>query len=167
MSTMAILEWIENSWIGLLVRESLYGFPIVVAIHILGLIFSVGTVVWFDLRLLGVSMKRVPVSEMYRYLGPVLIAGFAIMFISGLMIFTGYATNAYDNVYFRFKLLAILAAGLNALFYHRVTERTIASWNDAAKPPLPARMAGLISITMWALVIMAGRMMSYTLFSAP
>ena len=123
-----------------------------------------GTLVWFDLRLLGLNMPRCPVSEMYRRLMPLTLVGFAIMFISGGMLFAGYATAAYGNTYFRIKAAALLAAGLNALIYHRVTERRIAQWNDAAKPPLPARAAGLISIVVWTIVILAGRMMAYTLY---
>jgi hypothetical protein len=69
-------------------------------------------------------------------------------------------------VYFRVKLAAIVLAGANALVYHLVTERHIAHWNDAARPPMPARLAGVISIVVWTIVIMAGRMMSYTMFSS-
>ena len=61
-----LLEWLEATSIGLLVRESVWGFPIVVAIHIMGLMLSVGLLVWFDLRLLGASMRGHRASAMYR-----------------------------------------------------------------------------------------------------
>jgi len=165
MTILGVCEWLESTAIGVLVRESLYGFQILAAIHILGLTVSVGTLVWFDLRLAGVSMPRCPVSALYRRLMPWTLVGFGVMFLSGLLLFTGFATRAYGNVYFRLKLAAIVLAGVNALVYHLVTERRIAHWNDAARPPLPARFAGVISIVVWALVIMAGRMMSYTMFN--
>jgi len=164
-SILHACEWLENTQLGVLVRESLYGFPILAAIHILGLTVSVGTLIWFDLRLAGVSMPRCPVSSLYRRLMPWTLAGFIIMFVSGAMLFTGFATKAYGNVYFRVKLAAIVLAGANALLYHLVTERRIADWNDAARPPMAARAAGVISIVVWTIVIMAGRMMSYTMFS--
>ena len=164
MSILGVCEWLESTAPGVLVRESLYGFQIVAAIHILGLTISVGTLLWFDLRLAGVSMPRCPVSSLYRRLMPWTFVGFAVMFISGALLFTGFATKAYGNVYFQIKLAAIVLAGVNALVYHFVTERRIARWNDAARPPVPARLAGVISIVMWTIVIMAGRMMSYTIF---
>ena len=164
MSILSICEWLENTPVGFLVRESLYGFPILAAIHILGLTVSVGTLVWFDLRLAGVSMPRCPVSSLYRRLIPWTLVGFGVMFISGVLLFTGFATKAYGNVYFRIKLTAIVLAGVNALFYHRLTERHIAHWNDDARPPMPARLAGVISIVVWIIAIVAGRMMSYTMF---
>jgi uncharacterized protein DUF6644 len=167
MSVLQWCQWIENTPVGLLARESLYGFQILVAIHILGLTVSVGTLVWFDLRLLGVSMPRCPVSEVYRRLMPWMLSGFTVMLASGAMLFSGFATKAYGSVYFRLKVLAIVLAGANALFYHLKTERRIAEWNEAVRPPTAARRAGLISMALWAAVILAGRMMSYTIFSAP
>lgn len=164
MSILSVCEWLESTQVGVLVRESLYGFPILAAIHILGLTVSVGTLVWFDLRLAGISMPRCPVSSLYRRLIPWTLAGFGLMFLSGLLLFTGFATKAYGNVYFRIKLTAIVLAGVNALVYHRTIERRIARWNDAARPPMPARLAGVISIIVWTIAIMAGRMMSYTMF---
>ena len=86
------------------------------------------------------------------------------MFTSGALLFVGFATKAYANMYFRIKLSAIVFAGINALVYHLVTERQIARWNDAARPPAAVRLAGIISIVVWASVVMAGRMMSYTMF---
>jgi hypothetical protein len=161
---MDIAVWLETTPIAILVRESLYGFAAVVAVHILGLTLSVGTVIWFDLRLLGVSMRGIPVSVLYRRLMPWIVTGFAIMFISGGMLLASFATNAYGNVYFRIKMVGLVVAGANAFFYHRVTERRIAGWDEARTPPLPARTAGLISIAIWAIVILSGRMMSYTMF---
>src|SRR5688572_16653693 len=117
-----MLEYLENTPIGILVRESSWGFQITVAIHILALTLSVGIVIWFDLRLLGVSMRCCPVSDLYRRLMPLALGGFVLMFVSGTMLFIGYATAAYGNLYFRIKAGALLLAGVNALFYHLVTE---------------------------------------------
>lgn len=165
MSLLDFFTWLEETQIGAFVRESSWGFQALVAVHILGLIFSVGVIVWFDLRLLGVSMPRVPVSVVYRRLAPIALTGFAVMVASGGVLLIGYATSAYKNVPARIKLAALLIAAVNAIVYHTVTERRIATWNDDARPPLPARMAGLISVALWAVVILAGRMMAYTLYS--
>ena len=160
-----LCEQIEATALGVFVRESLWGFPILVAIHIITLVFSVGIVVWLDLRLLGVSMTGVPVSRVYRRLMPLAFVGFAIMAVSGVTLFTGFATSAYKNPYFRAKLIALLVAGLNAFVYHTSVERRISLWDRSPRPPAAARMAGLISILAWTTVILAGRMMSYTLYT--
>lgn len=164
MSLLEIAQWLEATAIARWVQESLYGFALVVAVHILGLTVSVGTLIWFDLRLLGVSMLRIPVSQLYRRLMPWTLSGFAVMFVSGAILLSAYATAAYGNLYFRIKAAALLLAGVNAFVYHRVTERQISRWDEARRPSVPARMAGLVSIVVWAVVILAGRMMSYTMF---
>ena len=164
-SLFHLCEQIEATSLGVWVRESIWGFPSLVAIHIIGLVFSAGIVVWLDLRLLGISMTGVPVSRVYRRLMPLAFLGFAVMIVSGSTILTGFATSAYKNPYFRVKLAALILAGLNALVYHTNVERRIASWDRLPTPPLPARMAGIISIAAWATVILAGRMMAYTLYT--
>ena len=61
-------------------------------------------------------------------------------------------------------MVALVLAGVNAGVYHLVTERQIARWDHLRRPPVAAQRAGLISILMWTAVIIAGRMMSYTMF---
>jgi multidrug transporter EmrE-like cation transporter len=161
---LSIAESLEQTQIALLVRESLWGFQVTVGLHILGMILSVGTIVWMDLRLLGVSMRRVPVSVAYRQLMPWAGAGFVVMMVTGSMLLMAYATNAYENPYFRAKVLALALAGANALVYHATIERRIDQWDGLPRPPLPARMAGLFSILLWAGVVLAGRMTAYTLY---
>src|SRR5688500_20326170 len=85
MTLHRAFAWLEATSLGVLVRESAWGFPILVAFHLMGIMLSVGTLVWFDLRLLGVSMTGVRASLMYRRLMPWMFTGFAIMFISGFM----------------------------------------------------------------------------------
>ena len=71
--------------------------------------------------------------------------------------------TAYDNVYFRIKYRDG-AGRVNALVYHRYTERRIVEWDDRRSPPTRRAIAGLVSICVWCAVIVAGRMMSYTMF---
>lgn len=165
MSMLEICQWLESTPAGVLARESPWGFQIIVAIHILGLAVSVGTVVWFDLRLLGLTMPGARVSRVYRQLMPWAFTGFAIMFGSGSLLLAGFATRAYGNLFFRIKVVALVLAGVNALAYHLVTERQLPQWDEAMRPPLAARAAGLISIVLWATVILGGRMTAYTMYS--
>ena len=57
MDLLSAAEWLETTAAAVMVRESLWGFPILVAIHLFGLILSAGIVIWFDLRLLGISRR--------------------------------------------------------------------------------------------------------------
>jgi hypothetical protein len=161
---LEMLQWLETTRLAELVSQSLYGFPVLVAFHLLGLGLSVGMLLWVDLRLIGVVMRDVPASELYRRLAPWMLSGFTVMFVSGGMLFAGYATAAAGNTWFRLKLVALCIAAVNALVYHVWTERRLRHVPDDRAVPLGARTAGIVSIAVWAVVVFAGRMMSYTMF---
>ena len=161
---MQVLGWLEQTGIAVQIREYVWGLPILVAVHMIGLTGSVGTLIWFDLRLLGLGIGNCPVSRLYRTLKPWMLASFAVMIASGGLMFTAYATLAVEDIFFWTKMAAISVAGVNALAYHLVTKRGIADWDDAKLPPLPAQMAGLVSIIAWIIVILSGRMMAYTMY---
>ncbi|MGH9783447.1 MAG: DUF6644 family protein, partial [Terriglobia bacterium] len=105
---MEILQWLEETRIGVLVQEDPWLFPILVSIHILGLTLSVGTLVWFDLRLLGFGIRNCSVSRLYRRLMPWMLGSFFVMVASGSMLFIGFATLAYPNIYFRIKVAGLV-----------------------------------------------------------
>lgn len=164
MTLTDTLQWLQSTRVAELVTQSLYGFQIVVGLHLLGLGLSVGLLVWVDLRLLGKVMRDVPASEVYRRLAPWMLAGFVVMFVSGGLLFVGYANAAYENMWFRIKVAALGMAAVNAALYHLITERRVQQWEAKPTPPIGARIAGLVSIAIWMVVVFAGRMMSYTMF---
>ena len=158
-----LLEWLEGTAFASIARESLYGFQVLVALHLLGLIFSVGLLLWVDLRMLGFAIPQQPLTAVYRSLAKWFIAGFGLMFLTGAALFAGFATSAYGNTFFRIKLAIILLAGINAVVFHALLKRLPAE-ADSSRPPPSARLAGTLSIVFWLSVIFCGRMMSYTLF---
>ncbi len=60
-----IFEYIDATRSSTALRESLYVFPIVEGLHVVSLAFSVGLVMWFDLRLAGWILKDQPVSAVF------------------------------------------------------------------------------------------------------
>jgi hypothetical protein len=164
MTVPEALQWLEALRVAIWIRESAYGFSLVVAIHILSLALSVGTLVWVDLRLLGVAMRQTAIADVYRGLAPWFLAGFGLMLVSGASLFAAYATAAYGNVFFRVKMAVLALASVNALVFHFVSERSAQRWAGAARLPTAARAAGGLSLACWLVVIVAGRLMSYTIF---
>jgi hypothetical protein len=151
-----------DSSVGAGIRQSIYVFPIIEGIHLLGIALSVGTLCWFDLRLLGLALRDEPVSKVWKQVMPLALAGFIVMFISGVLLFWAEAATAYHSIHFWLKLAFIAMAGVNAAIFELKTHTGIASWDKDARPPFPARMAGLLSLVFWTLVIVTGRTMAYT-----
>lgn len=156
--------WLEATSPAIFARESPYGFQILVSIHLLGLIFSVGTLLWLDLRLAGFALRNTGIAELNRRLFPWFAAGFVAMFGSGLVIFAGFATSAYPNLFFRIKLAAMGLAGINAWLFHRMLGGEPRAWDRDPLPPASIRTTGMLSLALWIIVIVCGRMMSYTMF---
>ncbi|MEQ1760280.1 MAG: DUF6644 family protein [Vicinamibacterales bacterium] len=156
-------QWLEATGIGTAVRESSLLFPLVLGTHLLALGISVGTTAIWDLRLLGVTLKQEPVSEVMGQLLPWSMAGFAGMFISGALLFSSEATYVFDSPWFLLKIACLMLAGVNALVYHLTIERRIHEWDRQVRPPGAARLAGAMSLTLWTVVIIAGRTTAYSL----
>ena len=159
----ALLQTLQETALGTWVREGSYSFQAVATVHVLSLMLSVGMLIWFDFRLIGVLTSG-RVATGYRRLIPWATVGFVLMFVTGAVLFVGYATEAYKNGYFRLKMVSIVLAGVNALVYHLFTEKKVAQWENGVPPLSAARVAGYASLVLWATVIICGRMMSYTIF---
>jgi hypothetical protein len=153
----------DSSWsTGL--HESRYAYDIIESIHVWALALFFGLAVMFDLRLLGWTMRTVPVSEVARRLLPWTIAGFVIMVISGSLLFSAIPLRSYQNIFFRFKMLMILLAGLNVWIFHSGVYRRVSTWDVDAVPPKAARIAGALSLALWISIVLSGRMIAYNWF---
>lgn len=161
MSLYAVCQWLQNTEWGTGIRESTLLFPIIETAHVLGLSLSVGTVALLDLRLLGLGLKREPVSQVMGQLMPWSLSGFAIMFISGVLLFWSQAIKAYDSIFFRIKMLLLLFTLVNALVFQFTVYRSMADWDQAPVTPFRARLTGGISLALWIGIIAAGRTMAY------
>jgi hypothetical protein len=161
MSISQFCQWLQDTPWGTGIRESTWVFPIVEGTHAIGIAFSVGILLIMDLRLAGVLMRREPVSQVSNQLMPWSLGGFAVMFITGLLLFWSQAMKAYGSIFFRIKLVLLVLAAINALVFELTLRRSIVAWDTAEKPPFGARLAGILGIVLWAGVIAAGRTMAY------
>ena len=161
-----ILQWchrLQDTTFATSLRESGYFYPLIEGSHVLGLALSVGTVMWFDLRLAGVAWKKSPVSAVFSQLRPIMLTGFGIMFVTGALLFSARASEAFSSSYFRIKMALLVLGGLNLALFHVTIDRRRAEWDMDDPPPLGARVAGVVSLFLWFAVIAAGRIMAYNL----
>jgi hypothetical protein len=161
MSVLQFCEWLASTQGSIALHESRYVFLIVLTVHVLTLALFVGTAVMIDLRFLGVTLSRVPVSEVVSRLLPWTVGGLIVMVISGALLFYSAPLVRYHNVFFRFKMVALVLAILNAGVFHATVYRRVADWDRDPVPPRRVRVAGGVSLVLWALIITAGRMMAY------
>ena len=143
------------------VRESLWLFPVIEIVHLLGMAALVGTIAAFDLRLLGWVLQRVRVTELAGRLFPWAWAGFAVQVVTGAMLFSSEAVKMVANPAFQVKMFLIFLAGVHAMVFHRTIYRDVAAWDECAVLPAGAKVAGLVSIVLWVGVVAAGRFIGF------
>lgn len=158
---LAICKWLEQTWLGSSVRESLWLFPAIETVHLLGMITVVGTATVFDLRLLGWALRRERVSVVGRRLLPWTWAAFAVQVVTGVALFLSEAVKIYTNPAFRLKMALIVLAGLQALVFHKVVCRNVATWDEGVALPLMAKISGFISMLLWFGIVAAGRFIGF------
>lgn len=162
--TSLLAKWcryLYDSKVGAGIRESIWVFPIIEGTHLLGIALSVGMLCWFDFRLLGLALRDQPVSKVWNQVMPVAFVGFAIMFVSGILLFWAEAFTAFHSVHFWIKIALLVLAGANALRFETTAHRNMDEWDTAPVPPLSARMTGAISLILWMAIIITGRTMAY------
>ena len=153
----------EQPW-SIALRESLFVWPLLESAHVLTLMLFVGTTTMLDLRLLGVSFRRVPASEFTGRLLPWTRVSFGLMAITGLLLFYSSPVRYYQNIFFRVKVVLLVAAGLNIWFFHSRAHRRVQAWDLTWPPPRAARVAAVVSLVAWTGVVVTGRMVAYNWF---
>ena len=162
MSLGNICHTIETSSLVAAMQHWSILLPGVKTLHVLAMVTLVGSITTFDLRLLGVVMRRLPVSRVAKRFLPCTWAAFGVMIVTGPLIFAAAAESKYCfNPAFRIKLVLILLAGLNMSVFHLTIYRSVSSWDDAPVPPLRAKLAGALSALLWAGVTIAARWISF------
>lgn len=153
--------WLKDTAYGTLVRDSLWVYPFFEIVHLMGLALLVGSIAMTDLRLIGLS-RQLPVTLTAKHLLPWTWVGFALIVVSGLSLFAGFATDYYVNTAFRIKVVLIAVAGVNAFLFHMRVYKNVASWDADTAPPFAAKAFAVVSITLWFSIIAAGRLIAYT-----
>jgi len=157
-------EWLATTRGSIALHESLYMYPLVESVHVLTLCLFVGLAAILDLRLLCLTLRRVPVSEVAAKLLPFMAAGFVVMVVTGSLLFYAIPVRSFHNVFFRAKMIMLVLAGVNAWVFHARVYRRVLEWDVAPITPRAARIGGAASLVLWAAIIVSGRMIAYNWF---
>ena len=164
MSLLAFCEWLAATNGSTALRESLFMYPLVESTHVMFLLLFVGLTVIWDLRLLGLALTQIPVTEMNDRILPMVRWGFAIMVFTGALLFYGIPVRTYQSVWFRGKMIFLILASINIAYFHYRVLPKAAPWDRDARLPWTVRRAGAASLILWALIIVFGRFIAYNWF---
>jgi len=157
-----MLEWLQRTAVAVSIRDSLYTFPVLESIHVVGLALVFGTIAILDLRLLGVASTDRPVSRLMADLLKWTWAAFAVTALTGGLMFSTNALVYFHNTFFRAKMILLVLAGLNMLVFELTARKTIDRWDRASTTPSSAKVVATISLVIWIGIIVAGRVIGFT-----
>jgi hypothetical protein len=158
-----LISYFESSGVADAVRENDVLFPLIESIHVLAISLVVGSILAVDLRLLGLAWTSRSVSRVTRGILPLTWCAFAVAVGSGGLLFISNATKYLGNGFFVAKMLIIGAAGINMAVFHIVSARDLPRWDNDARLPLRARLAGGLSLLLWVAVVACGRWIGFTM----
>lgn len=151
----AALESLEQVAAVTALRNSTYVYPLVNALHVVGVALLFGAIVPLDLRLAGWRRRAGQVDDLAKLLVPVAIAGLALAAATGLLLFAADARTYAASPLFQAKLALIALALLNALVLRRI------DWRSERAPNRQVAFAGAISLLLWLGAIVLGRLIGY------
>ena len=162
MDISGLLKSIENTRIASSIRDSLFLFPGLEAIHVVGLALVFGMIVVIDFRLLGLASRH----RRFRNLASDVLKwtwlAFGITFVSGALMFSTNAVVYFHNPVFRAKMIVLLLAGLNMAIFELTTGRSADRWDAAPSAPMAGKTAAVFSLILWVSIIFLGRWIGFS-----
>ena len=156
----AILVALEQSGLGMAIRQSVWIYPAANVAHILALTVLAASVAVMDLRLLGAFRESVP-SAVVVPARRIAMLALAVMVLTGLVLFTAEASHVAMNPVFQIKMGLIALAVLNALIVQRTLPAVLVKTPAMMPLPMGFRLAAITALALWFCIAAAGRMIAY------
>ena len=149
--------WLDTHPWSTALHESFYLYNWIETTHVLSLMISLGLLFVVHLRMLGLALTEVPASQVADRLAWPMAVGFALMFITGALLYYAIPVRTSQSLWFRIKLVLIIGAGINAWLFHR-------RMKAAAGAPASLHISSLMSMSSWVLIVICGRLIAYDWF---
>jgi hypothetical protein len=152
----ALKAFYDTPW-GAWARDQPGVFYTAETLHFIGLSLLLGALLLADLRLLGLwkNLKPAHVIHFVRFAA----VGFVINLVTGVVMFCADPYNYWNNWMFQLKVILILAAGANLIFFQFVLHRRIAGLYEGADADALTKTSAALSLLLWTLIIIAGRLL--------
>ena len=157
---MSVFEWLEETKLALWVGESLWGYPLLLSLHIVGLAMVAGIFTMLNLRLLGI-LKEIEFSPLIGLFRLAWI-GLLVNALSGLGLFSSQATTFVSSTPFLVKIAAIFVGVIIATRILKIVRRDAGDWDAGTRAPdQSVTLLAVASLLCWITAIVGGRLIAY------
>lgn len=161
MSPAQISQAIQDTSFFTALRESGVPYPAVLSTHLTCIAIFGGLILMSDLRLLGLALTKVPVSEVLLRTRLWKRVGFVIMVTCGILLAGSKLASYYDNPYFQIKMILLALVGVHAIVFHRSVYANPARLDNLKVMPRAAKTAACLSLALWLGILSMGRWIAY------
>ena len=156
---MGLFEWLENTSVALWVGESLWAYPFLLSLHVIGLAVLAGIFMMLNLRLLGAfsgirTDSFLPVMK-FAWLG------FVVNAVSGALLFSSQAGFFVTNTPFLLKISMIFVGVILAAVIQGRLRAARSTSTDANSSASGMTVLACFSLAMWLGAIVTGRLIAY------
>jgi hypothetical protein len=157
MSGDPVLQFFHDLPWGALARGVEGVFYLCETLHFVGLCLLLGALLLVDLRLLGLwrSIRPADVFIWMRWA----VVGFAINAVTGFVMFCADPYNYWTNSAFHIKVILIVLAGANLLWFLVMERRRVLALADGAETGAGTKISAALSLILWFAIIIMGRLL--------
>ena len=167
MDIAGLIARLEASGLATGIRNSIYLFPVIESVHVIGLTMVFGTILIIDLRLLGFASTQRSFTAVASDVFTWTWLAFAVTVTTGGLMFITNAGTYFNSNYFRAKMALLVLSGLNMLAFELTARRSVHAWDRKALAPAIGRVIAALSLALWIGVIFLGRWVGFTTASTP
>lgn len=155
----AFLLWLKQTPVAQTMTMTPYAWPVCEMLHFIGLALLIGGAGVIDLRLMG-FLRSVPVAAVMQ-LRKWAALGVVINVITGALFFVGSPEQYINNTAWYFKLLFLFVAFANVAIFETTQGKRMLQLPAGDRTPVSFKLAGVVSIGSWFLVLYFGRMLPF------
>ena len=159
-----LARWLDSQSWSTAIHESIYLYAWIETTHVITLMVFLGMLFVIDLRMLGAIFPKVPASIIAQRLDKPMMIGFAMMLITGFLLYYAIPVRTTQSLWFRIKVVLLIVAGINAFLFRAKMQASSSSWDLDPIPPKRLRVGAMLSLVLWAGVVITGRTIAYDWF---
>lgn len=153
------LDWMRATALSQWVTSGPWIWPILETLHFTGLGVLIGGLIVMDLRLIGYK-RGLPLRTVHKIM-PLVFIGFGINACTGFLFVMGNPHRYAVNYAFQVKVVLLLLAGLNALWFRLRVSPQMKDWTETTHSPVLAKVMGTASLILWFGIGIHGRLITF------
>ncbi|MDR1988652.1 MAG: hypothetical protein LBQ09_00305 [Acidobacteriaceae bacterium] len=155
---LAFAQWCEASGVGTAIRESTWAFAVLESIHLISLASMGGTVLFIDMRLLGLGLRQHPVAALAADVWRWQTIALSALLMSGLGMYCSEAVKCYYSTSFWVKMCALAVV----ILFTFTIRRSVVFAPEGRHTRVTQRLVAILSLALWFIVSASGRWIGFS-----